>query len=58
MSDDRYIFPIPEFPWTVRREEAVKLLKEMTDDERLDLFTEFCRHCGAVDPECTCMRDD
>ena len=58
MEDGDYIFPILELPWPMRREEALKMLKEMTDEERLDLFTEFCPHCGSVDPNCVCMKDE
>jgi len=37
---------------------ALELLKEMTDEERLDLFHEFCVHCGGTSKPCTCWRDD
>jgi len=33
-------------------------LKLLSDEERCDLFGEFCYFCGADDPACDCMRDD
>ena len=33
-------------------------LKLLNDDERMSVFSNFCRHCGSTDPKCTCMRDD
>ena len=36
------------------------LLDEMTDDQRLALFGQYCVFCGSKDSPipCTCMRDD
>ncbi|MEY4376768.1 MAG: hypothetical protein RJB26_1318 [Pseudomonadota bacterium] len=33
-------------------------LHALTDDQRADLFREFCVHCGSADLPCYCMRDD
>lgn len=34
------------------------LLTDMSPEERLEIFSRFCRHCGSDDPKCTCMRDE
>lgn len=40
----------------------IKTLKEnidsLTDEERHDLFNQYCQGCGSKDKECTCWRDD
>ena len=33
-------------------------LKEMTDDERLELFNKYCKHCGGNNPRCQCWNDE
>lgn len=33
-------------------------LKLLTDDQRMSVFSNFCRHCGSADPACKCMRED
>lgn len=33
-------------------------LKVLSEDERVELFEEFCTYCGANDPKCDCMRDE
>jgi ribosomal protein S27AE len=30
---------------------AIALLKSFTDEERSEVFAEFCPHCGCVQPE-------
>ena len=30
----------------------------MTDDERVELFSLFCTHCGSDDPRCQCWNDE
>lgn len=39
---------------------AIQLLRSMEEDERMQVFAEFCTECGANLPtsECTCWRDD
>lgn len=33
-------------------------LDELTEEQRLSLFTCYCRQCGSLDPECVCWRDE
>jgi len=39
-------------------ETLVELMKRMTDEERMDVMGEFCRHCGDTDPRCQCWNDE
>lgn len=34
------------------------LLRNMTDNQRLDLFYDYCTHCGGTEKPCFCERDD
>lgn len=36
-----------------------RILRGLTDEIRLDIFGEYCRHCGTIDPEskCNCWND-
>ena len=38
--------------------ELIEELTELTDSERMRVFSEFCRWCGDSNPPCYCMRDD
>jgi hypothetical protein len=40
------------------RERILELLNRLTDEERLDIFTEYCRACGGKDPTCQCWNDE
>lgn len=33
-------------------------LNALTDEQRADLFAEYCMFCGAKDSSCPCMRDE
>lgn len=33
-------------------------LAGLTDEERLDLFAEYCAYCGSKDPSCKCWNDE
>jgi hypothetical protein len=37
---------------------AVDKLAQLTDEERLEVFTAFCTHCGSDDPDCQCWDDE
>lgn len=39
-------------------EDAIVLLKKMTDEERKEIFNEFCVFCGSTDPRCHCWNDE
>lgn len=34
------------------------LLSALTDEQRMDLFGNFCRACGSPDPGCQCWNDE
>ncbi len=33
-------------------------LDKLTDDQRLELFSYYCKSCGCDDPRCNCNRDE
>lgn len=35
----------------------IKHLRKLTEEQRLEVFAEFCTYCGGDDPSCSCMRD-
>ncbi|MBK8184840.1 MAG: hypothetical protein IPK63_18935 [Candidatus Competibacteraceae bacterium] len=39
-------------------ETIVALMQRMTDEERMDVMSEFCRHCGDTNPCCQCWNDE
>lgn len=42
----------------MNRATITALLTDMSPDERLEIFSRFCTHCGSDNPQCTCMRDE
>ena len=36
----------------------INLLNQLTDDERLNIFNEYCKHCGNKNSNCQCANDD
>lgn len=36
----------------------IYLLNKLTDEERLEIFDEFCLKCGSNNPKCQCWNDD
>ncbi len=39
-------------------EGVIEVLQEMSTDDRLQVFGEFCKYCGGDNPHCNCMRDE
>lgn len=37
---------------------AARLMEELTEAERLDIITDYCRGCGTDDPRCHCQNDE
>jgi hypothetical protein len=33
-------------------------LRRLTDEQRMEVFSNFCLHCGSVDPRCQCSNDE
>lgn len=40
------------------KREAVRMLLDLPDDARMEVFGQFCTHCGAHDPGCQCANDE
>jgi len=43
---------------TPKMEELLEELHDLTEAERLELFSEFCTHCGTDNPNCQCWNDE
>ena len=41
-----------------RKREAIEWLRKLTPERRLEVFAEFCTHCGDEDPSCQCWNDE
>lgn len=39
-------------------DEARDLLDQMSEQERFELFHEYCVYCGSDDPDCQCWNDE
>lgn len=39
-------------------EGVMALLACLTDEQRCELFSRFCMHCGDIDPSCQCWNDE
>ena len=37
---------------------ALLALKDLSNDERKEVFSYFCKECGKDDPYCQCWGDD
>ena len=37
---------------------AERSLMELTGDERMNLFSGYCKACGCDDPDCQCWNDE
>ena len=38
--------------------QAKRIFKELSDDERMEVMREYCRHCGSDNPRCQCWNDE
>lgn len=36
----------------------VDMMKDLTPDQRMEVFSQFCKHCGSDDPKCQCWNDE
>lgn len=39
-------------------EHVVGLLLLLSDEDRMEVFGEFCVYCGTADPKCQCWNDE
>lgn len=37
---------------------VLECLQEMPEEQRLDVFSSFCTHCGTNNPRCQCWNDE
>lgn len=37
---------------------VVASVAAMTDEQRMELFANYCTHCGCPDPRCQCWNDE
>ena len=50
--------PLPPPPMAGVLDLARGLLAALTDEQRIDLFRDYCRSCGSNDPRCQCWNDE
>jgi len=48
----------PEPAPSIDFESLARSWREISDEQRLQLIEECCRHCGKLDPFCQCWNDD
>jgi hypothetical protein len=36
----------------------IRLLDTISDKERMEVFAEYCTHCGDKNPKCQCWNDE
>ena len=41
----------------LKYQDALKSINQLTDEQRVDVFSKFCKHCGDTDPKCQCWND-
>lgn len=39
-------------------QDVKELVAKLSDDDRMDLFGGYCKHCGTDDPRCQCWNDE
>lgn len=39
-------------------EDVQRAVAAMPDEGRMNLFSNFCVHCGSCNPRCTCWKDE
>lgn len=45
-------------PATTPHAAEVNALLALTDEQRMEVFSHFCRSCGTDDPRCQCWNDE
>jgi len=52
---------IPEGDWHINNRAFAKVANKvlaLTEDERVEVFSCFCNHCGSTDTQCQCWNDE
>ena len=39
-------------------DKIIEALKALSEDERLEVFSQFCHSCGDNNPSCKCWNDE
>lgn len=47
-----------DYPPDAALRDAIAALKALTEEQRRDVFAEFCVHCGSDDNGCQCWNDE
>lgn len=56
---DHGAWKVPEMPIKPRAMlDAGVALRSPTPDQRMEVFQQFCTHCGSSDPRCQCWNDE
>lgn len=37
---------------------AIEAIAKLTDEQRMELFRDYCLECGTPDPRCQCWNDE
>jgi heterodisulfide reductase subunit C len=53
-ENQKWVYPVRE----EIKAAAIEAMKQLLDDERVEVMAQFCMHCGNDDPECVCMKND
>ncbi len=48
----------PKLPSVPPSHPLVGRLHELSEEDRMKIFTHFCTHCGSDDPSCQCWNDE
>lgn len=44
--------------WEHEQGIAITILDGLTDEQRLDVISRYCKYCGSMDSGCQCWNDD
>ena len=44
--------------WEQEQGIAITILDGLTDEQRLDVISRYCKYCGSMDSGCQCWNDD
>lgn len=53
-ENQKWVYPIRE----EIKAAAVEAMKQLLDDERMEVMAQFCKFCGSDNPSCSCWNDE